>query len=244
MKFSTYKSKREGKSVPRENYICRWAVIRDYAAKKPLEMAIYEKQNSENSGRDVFRVVELTGGKYMIDGVRFDEADARRFAASHSRDVERLLVEAAKGSGDDKQVVRDLQIATLADKAGDAGTYAVLLVKSPSGTRRLQVGRNEDGPLFRLDGEEIKKEEAAAFIYRNYMSFLMGIDQAIAGLNGYRVETKAEEPAKGSGGKILVNLDDFLPPANKAPAKDVDVSSIGDKLFAKRGKQSYLKGGD
>ena len=107
--------------------------------------------------------------------------------------------------------------------------------------RRLQIGQKDDQPIFKLDGQDTAVEEAEKFIRERYTEFLLGIQKAEAGLNGYHVEIKEEAVPTGSKGKPVFNLDDLLPKPKQTTKKKKDLHTIGDKYLSPISR-SHLKG--
>ena len=222
-----------------EEYLCVFNVIKEYSFKRPLKMVIFERQ-LRRSRQATERMVTVDKGLFTVDGTVLDDGDAREYAAAHKTDIERLLVESSKryGSKDEEtDLVRDLNIARLADKAGQSGSYAVIRFHDHKAVRELKIGRNSDGPVFILDGNNITRQEAVRYIDDNYMSFLCGLQQAEAGIGGYRVETKKEENPVKPDGKPVFDLDKLLPSQPKKAAKNKEeLREIGSKLFSTRAK--------
>ncbi len=235
MPGSKYEEKKEKISDPAQEHACRFRVITEYSMKHPLEMIIYEKKGKQK------RDVTICRGRVTVDQMEVGEEEALRYAAAHQRDIERLLLESAKIYGEEKEVIMDLHIAILADKAGQAGTYAMILFGEKGRIRSLQIGRKDGLPVFRLDGQGTTAEEAGKFIKERYTEFLLGIKKAEAGLNGYHVEIKEEAVAGGSREKPVIDLDDLLPNPRQVRKEKKDLHSIGDKYLLPVSR-SRLKG--
>ena len=235
MHDSKYRNKKEKIPDPGQEHSCRLRVITEYSMKHPLEMFIYEKKGKQK------RDVTIHDGRVTVDGMELDENEALRYTSAHRRDIERLLLESAKTYGEEKEIIMHLHIAILADKAGQAGTYAVMKKKKKGRIRRLQIGQKDDQPIFKLDGQDTAVEEAEKFIRERYTEFLLGIQKAEAGLNGYHVEIKEEAVPTGSKGKPVFNLDDLLPKPKQTTKKKKDLHTIGDKYLSPISR-SHLKG--
>ncbi len=235
MPGSKYGEKKEKISDPAQEHACRFRVITEYSMQHPLEMIIYEKKGKQKRDVTIYR------GRVTVDQVELGEKEALQYATVYQRDIERLLLESAKTYGEEKEVITDLHIAKLADKAGQAGTYAVVPFREKGRIRNLQIGRKDGLPVFRLDGQGTTGEEAGKFIKERYMEFLLGVQKAEAGLNGYHVEIKEEAVAGGSKEKPVFNLDDLLPNPRQVTKKKKDLHNIGDKYLLPISR-SRLKG--
>ena len=154
MHDSKYRNKKEKIPDPGQEHSCRLRVITEYSMKHPLEMFIYEKKGKQK------RDVTIHEGRVTVDGMELDENEALRYTSAHRRDIERLLLESAKTYGEEKEIIMHLHIAMLADKAGQTGTYAVMPFREKGRIRRLQIGRKDDQPIFRLDGQDTAEKEA------------------------------------------------------------------------------------
>ena len=85
-------------------------------------MAIYA------SGESPVETV-IDNGVITLDGEKLNGQQARKFVARHKADLERLFFEAAKAHSEEKEYCRSLQIASIADKAGEKGTSARIIIK-------------------------------------------------------------------------------------------------------------------
>lgn len=235
MHNSKYKGKK--KKIPGQDrdWICQCMVIMEYSMRRPLEMTIFGNRGKEKNDVTIYKKV-LTA-----DGTVMEGEDAIQYVAEHRRDIERLMVESSKLHGEEKEVIARLHVAKLADKAGQAGRYAVVPMMGSEGIRRLKVGREHDEPVFILDNSSIKKEDAEDFIREHYMEFLLGMQKAEAGLYGYHVETVMEQQPGGKKDKPVFDLDKLLPskPKPKGAGKK-DLQTLGNKYFSKSAK-SHLR---
>ena len=201
---------------------CFFALIKEFSERWTVNMMIYA--NGESPVETV-----IDNGEISLDGEKLNGQQARKFVARHKADLERLLFEAAKAHSEEKEYCRSLQIASIADKAGEKGTSARIIIRDGEYTRILQIGRNGDIPVFMIDGRKADKEEAVSLIRDNYEQFAAGLHEAEKAIrNHYRERKETGRKRKdviaiAQNGKITVDLDKMLP----ARAKGIpDLKSI------------------
>ena len=192
---------------------CFFALIKEFSERWTVNMMIYA--NGESPVETV-----IDNGEISLDGEKLNGQQA---------DLERLLFEAAKAHSEEKEYCRSLQIASIADKAGEKGTSARIIIRDGEYTRILQIGRNGDIPVFMIDGRKADKEEAVRLIRDNYEQFAAGLHEAEKAIrNHYRERKETGRKRKdviaiAQNGKITVDLDKMLP----ARAKGIpDLKSI------------------
>ena len=120
---------------------------------------------------DIYIERDLENGVITLDGEELTRQESRRFVARHRADLERLLFEDAKANTGEKEYRRDLQVASIADKAGDKGTWARIAIREGGKEKVLLIGRDGDAPAFMIDGEKAGKEEAVRLIKRDTRHF-------------------------------------------------------------------------
>lgn len=158
--METYRENREKKLKSAGDASCFFALIKRFSERRPVSMAIYA------SGESPVETV-IDNGVITLDGEKLNGQQARKFVARHKADLERLFFEAAKAHSEEKEYCRSLQIASIADKAGEKGTSARIIIRDGEYTRILQIGRNGDIPVFTIDGRKADKEEAVRLIRDN-----------------------------------------------------------------------------
>ena len=168
--------------------------------------------------------------------------------ARHRADLERLLFEHAKANTGEKEYRRDLQVASIADKAGDKGTWARIAIREGGKEKVLLIGRDGDAPAFMIDGEKAGKEEAVHLIRDNYEQFNTGLHKAELELRShYRGRKEAGRKfsytiVSPEDGKVRVNLRKVLPEKGKTSPELKNVRKITAKHFGQMHIRSHLKG--
>ena len=219
---------------------CFYGLVKEYSEKRPVRMVIYV-----SGGTPLDTAIEK--GVIILDGEKLRDQEAERFVSRHRRDLERLLFEAARSHSKEKEYRRDLQIASIADKAGEKGTWARISIGDREMTRTLQIGRDKGAPVFMIDGRKAEKEEAVRLIRDNYEQFTAGLHKAEWTLRNYyrgRKEVSRKLPggtASIQNGKITVDLDKKFPAREKTSPDLNEVRKITGKHFAHKHTRSYLK---
>lgn len=187
----------------------------------------------------------IENGVITLDGEKLTEQEARRFVSRHRADLERLLFETAKAHSEEKKYRRELQIASIADKAGEKGDWARIAISEGENEKVLLVGRSGDDPEFMIDGRRAEKEEAVRLIRDNYEQFNAGLHEAETYLRGHvREGQKAESRlhyhiVKGKSGRFDINP--RLRPEKKTSPDLKNIRKITAKHFSQRHIRSHLK---
>jgi len=219
---------------------CFYGLVKERTKKGPVRMAIY------GSGEDPLDTV-IENGVITLDGEELTRQESRRFVARHRADLERLLFEDAKANTGEKEYRRDLQVASIADKAGDKGTWARIAIREGGKEKVLLIGRDGDAPAFMIDGEKAGKEEAVHLIRDNYEQFDTGLHKAEMELRShYRGRKEAGRKlsytiVSPEDGKVRVNLRKVLPEKGKTSPELKNVRKITAKHFGQMHIRSHLK---
>ena len=219
---------------------CFYGLVKECTRRGPVRMAIY------GSGEDPMDTV-IDNGKISLDGEKLTEQEARRFVARYRADLERLLFEHAKAHAGEKEYRRDLQVASIADRAGDKGTWARIAIREGGKEKVLLIGREGDAPAFMIGGEKAEREEAVRLIRDNYEQFDTGLLKAEMELRShYRGREEAVRKfniriVSANDGKVRVNLRKVLPEKGKASPDLKNVRKITAKHFNQRHIRSHLK---
>ena len=238
--MEAHRERKEKNRKSTEDARCFCALIKKLSEKRPVRMVIY------GSGEAPLDTA-IEKGEIILDGEKLRDQEAERFVSRHRRDLERLLFEAARSHSEEKEYRRELQIATLADKAGEKGTWARITIGEREMTRTLQIGRDKGAPVFLIDGRKAEKEEAVRLIRDNYEQFTAGLHKAERTLRNYyrgRKEVSGKrqgDTASIQNGKITVDLDKKFPARKKISPDLNEVRKITGKHFDHEHTRSYLK---
>ena len=234
---------REGKNKNTENVgegNCFYGFVKDFTKKGPVRMAIY------GSGETPMDTV-IENGTITLDGEELTEQEARRFISRHREDLERLFFEAAKANSGEKAYRRELQIASIADKAGDKETWARIAIRDREKEKVLLIGRDGDSPVFMIDGNKAEREEVVRLIRDNYEQFDTGLHKAETELwSHYRGRKEAGRKFSYTivfpeDGKVRVNLRKILPEKGKASPDLKNIRKVTAKHFGQMQIRSHLK---
>ena len=219
---------------------CFYGFVKEFTKKGPVRMAIY------GSGETLMDTV-IKNGTITLDGEELTGQEARRFISRHREDLERLFFETAKAHSGEKAYRRDLQIASIADKAGDKGTWARIAIRERGKEKILLIGRDGDSPVFMIDGKKAEREEAVRLIRDNYEQVDTGLHTAEQELRShYRGRKEAGRKfsytiVSPEDGKVRVNLRKILPEKEKTSPELENIRKITAKYFGQMHVRSRLK---
>ena len=219
---------------------CFYRLVKEFTEKGPVRMAIY------GSGETLMDTV-IKNGTITLDGEELTGQEARRFMSRHKADLERLLFEHAKAHTGEKEYRMDLQIASIADKAGDKETLARIAIRDREKEKVLLIGRDGDSPVFMIDGNKAEREEAVRLIRDNYEQFDTGLHKAETELQShYRGRKEAGRKfsytiVSPEDGKVRVNLRKILPEKGKASPDLKNIRKVTAKHFGQMQVRSHLK---
>lgn len=239
-------NKKRKESSPKDDYICFYEMVKRWGSVHPIKFVI------EDDDRPQLHVYIDAGGM-KLNGTPKNDADARKFIAKIPSEFGQLFLESASKYSSESKIMQDIYIAKIADKAGAAGTKAKIEISDNGIKRELAIGRNGTSTIFMIDGVSVSANEAKRFIGANYTEFLIGMKKAINDIylppaytqNRHThndIDENKYPKSKIVDGKLIVDIDGFLPKSErkKASPKDKPQIMLGGQIINKK-KRGHIE---
>ena len=209
--FGDEDRKKERNSPARGSDIrCFYRVVKDYSMRYPLRMTVFSEKGRRYN-------VCISKGICSLDGEELPENEARIVVARCRKNFEPLFVRAARKEGIDTDILRQINMADLADMAGKKKAFAKMVLKDSDGIKRkLEIGLKDDAPVFRVDGADVSSEYAENLIKNDYVTFLIQ-KKKTGDMIGTVPAVRKKETEQRSGrvkvdkeGRITIDLNDYI----------------------------------
>lgn len=198
-----------------DDFICLSKVMKEIAGETPVRFVIIDKADNEIE-------IEVSSGGYRIAGVERTDEDARVFISRNRKDFESFFMEAAARNGARSSIMQKIYMAKLADIAGKNSVPAKIRFSGDRGDTILEVSREDDEAVFRLDGKVISRRQAYDYISARYTDFLIAYKGAVKGTEKISADDKKKEERRKEkraavgiksemhNGKLEMNIDHLL----------------------------------